>query len=73
METNQYEQITTLSKTYILSVFDLVAYKKSEIGCKALYIGKQKDIKKTCIINGLEFHKYHKAKNAKIWVYGDFS
>ncbi len=34
----------TLQKSYILSVFELVTYKKGEIGCKALAIGKQKDI-----------------------------
>ncbi len=29
---------------YILSVFELVTYKKREKGCKAIYIGKQKNI-----------------------------
>ncbi len=34
----------TSPKTYILSVFELVTYKKRENACKPLYIGKQKEI-----------------------------
>ncbi len=54
MQTNQYKEIDEhFQKRYILSVFELVTYKKLENGWKALCIGKQKDNKKTCIINVL--------------------
>ncbi len=36
--------IKTLPKMYILSVFELVTYKKRENRSKAVYIGKEKDI-----------------------------
>ncbi len=56
---------------YILSDFELVTYKKRENGCKALGIGKQNDIKKTCIMKVSQFHKNHKAKKAKTYEYGE--
>ncbi len=45
METNKkFRNRITLPKRYILSVFDLVTpQKKRKNGCKALYIGEQKD------------------------------
>ncbi len=40
IQTNQYEEIEKPPKTYILSVFELVTYKKHKNVCKGLCIGK---------------------------------
>ncbi len=65
METNQYQEIERLLKMYILIVFDLVTYKKRENSCKALYIGKQKDIARKVNNDCFIIQKNHKAKSAK--------
>ncbi len=61
----------TLPKRYILSVFELVTYKKRENGCKALYIGKQKEITRNvydeCFIVSQE-PQGKKRKNSCIWI-----
>ncbi len=46
MQSNQIKKNNkiTLRKRYILSVFELLTFKKRENGLKALYIGIQKDI-----------------------------
>ncbi len=63
----------TLLKSYILSDFELVTYKKLENSCKALYIGKQKDIARKLNNDCFIVQKNHKAKNAKSRVYGEVS
>ncbi len=63
----------TLLKRYILSVFELITYKKRENWCKALYIGKQKDIARKVYNECFIVQKNHKAKNIKSRVYGEVS
>ncbi len=55
----------TLPKRYILSVFEIVTYKKRENGWKALYIGKQKAPKSilgTKTINNMKVTLYGNPK-----------
>ncbi len=60
----------TLPKRYILSVFELVTYKKKrENWCKALYIEKERDIARK-VYESFIVQKNNKAKNAKTCVYG---
>ncbi len=57
---------------YILSVFELVTYKKKrENGYKALYIGKQRDIARKVYNKCFIVEKIYKAKNAKTRVYAE--
>ncbi len=55
-----------------MSVFEIVTYKKRENGCKALAIGKEKDITRNMYneyhyfqAKELVVHRNYKAKNAK--------
>ncbi len=63
----------TLLKRYILSVFELVTCKKHENWCKALYIGKQKDIARKVYNECFIVQKNHKASNAKTRVFEEIS
>ncbi len=63
----------TFQKKYILSVFELVTYKKRAKWCKALKIGKQNDITRKVYNECFIAQNNHKAKNAKSHVYGEVS
>ncbi len=71
IQTNQYEEIELhYEKGIFFCVFELVTYKKRENGCKALYIGKQKDITRNlyneCFIVSQE-PQGKKRKNSCTW------
>ncbi len=71
MQTNQFLRNTiTLPKRYNSSVFELVTSKKRENRCKALPIGKEKDITRNvnneCFIVSQELQG-KKRKNSCIW------
>ncbi len=66
MQTNKkLRNRITLPKRYILSVFEIVTYKKRENGWKALYIGKQKAPKSmlgTKMLNNMKVTLYGNPK-----------
>ncbi len=66
MQTNRkLRNRITLPKRYILSIFEIVTYKKRENGWKALYTGKQKSSKNilgTKTINNMKVTLYGNPK-----------